>query len=899
LEGPAVGVLAPFLAGAYYGSLISAVDRIVSRAGGRVAAIQTARPGEEYNEGAILQNLARVGWGRLDGFVAIGKAVPLAYLEELMDAGKPLVVIANQGLNLGCPAVLADNRGGMAQAVEHLFEHGHTRIAFAGCLQQFDIQERYGAYRDTLVAHGLEPDPGLFFEAPDNVEWGGIDVGRRMLAAGLPSTAVVAATDLNAAGLMATLKEAGCALPQDQAVVGFDDMPGAALLSPSLSTVSQDFEHLGTTAGDLLMRQLSGQRARAERHLVAAAYVTRESCGCVNSDDARGTAPRRGRGAVATVAMAFADSPSAAASGNAPRAAELAEEVGRVYQQAILRELTAIELFRLGQACEELYGLRPSQPTYDAVLALANQLSSQLGTVAGDEQGVAGRLNRCTAQVRLGLTKALLNERNNTFFDLRRAVRDEYLITLDVLANREQDPRLLAWLGRTKADAAVLGLWRRRAGQQGIGGHDWVSGAGTARGGQDADQILAAPPDELDIVGTFNAEGSSFAFTSGRDSVELFPPAELLEVAREGNVVSVVPVISAGTDWGFLAVAAPVDKAFIAQDTYFMWAAHFAAALDHQELMRSLRESEERYALAARAANDGLWDWDLTAGTTYYSTRWKEMLGYPDGEIGCSPEEWLGRVHPDDAPELIAQLSELSTGRRGSVLQEHRVRAHDGSYLWALCRCLAVPGGGAPAARIVGSLTDVTERRRLEQQLRHQALYDSLTGLPNRVLFLDRLSQAITEGKRRPGHSYAVLWLDLDNFKSLNDSLGHLVGDQLLVQVAERVRSQLREADTAARFGGDEFAVLLLNVDFAAVRAIVRRLLDELRAPCRLGDHEIVVTASVGVVTSTAGYEQPEDVLRDADIAMYRAKSAGRGTYVPFDGPARPAAQRSGGGRCS
>ena len=802
-----------------------------------------------------------------------------------MDAGKPLVVIANQGFNLGCPAVLADNRGGMVQAVEHLFEHGHTRIAFAGCLDVFDIQERYSAYVDTLLAHGIEPDPAFFFEAPDNVEWGGIEVGRRMLAAGLPSTAVVAATDMNAAGLMTTLKEAGCVLPQDQAVVGFDDMPGAALLSPSLSTVSQDFEHLGTTVASLLLRQLGGQAARAERHLVAAAFITRESCGCVSSDDARDTAPRRGQSPVTTFALAFADGPSPAVSATAPRATELAEEVGRVYQQAIVRELTAIELFRLGQACEELYGLRPSQPTYDAVLALANQLSSQLGTVAGDGQGVAGRLNRCTAQVRLGLTKALLNERNNTFFDLRRAVRDEYLITLDVLANREQDPRLLAWLGRTKADAAVLGLWRRRAGQQGTGGDDWPGGAAAAA---DVDQILAAPPDELDIVGTFDAKGSGLALTSVSDSVELFPPAELLEIAREGNVVSVVPVISAGTDWGFLAVAAPVDQAFIAQDTYFMWAAHFAAALDHQELMRSLRESEERYALAARAANDGLWDWDLTAGTTYYSTRWKEMLGYPDGEIGCSPEDWLGRVHPDDAPELIAQLSELQTGRRGSVLQEHRVRAHDGSYVWALCRCLAVPGGGAPAARIVGSLTDVTGRRRLEEQLRHQALYDSLTGLPNRVLFLDHLSRAISEAKRRPGYSYAVLWLDLDNFKSLNDSLGHLVGDKLLVQVAERVRSQLREADTAARFGGDEFAVLLVDVpDFAAVRAIVRRLLDELRAPCRLGEHEVVVTASVGVVTSTAGYEQPEDVLRDADIAMYRAKSAGRGTYEPFDGPAR------------
>ncbi len=201
-----------------------------------------------------------------------------------------------------------------------------------------------------------------------------------------------------------------------------------------------------------------------------------------------------------------------------------------------------------------------------------------------------------------------------------------------------------------------------------------------------------------------------------------------------------------------------------------------------------------------------------------------------------------------------------------------------------LCRGLAVPGEGGPATRIVGSLTDVTERHLLEERLRHQALFDSLTGLPNRVLFMDRLSQAVATAKRRLGYTYTVLWLDLDNFKNLNDSLGHQFGDKLLVHVAERIRAQLRESDTAARFGGDEFAFLVLDIpDFAAVQRIVRRLLDSLRAPYQLDGHEVVVTGSLGVATSTTGYEYPEDVLRDADIAMYRAKSTARGSYATFD----------------
>jgi diguanylate cyclase (GGDEF)-like protein/PAS domain S-box-containing protein len=301
-------------------------------------------------------------------------------------------------------------------------------------------------------------------------------------------------------------------------------------------------------------------------------------------------------------------------------------------------------------------------------------------------------------------------------------------------------------------------------------------------------------------------------------------------------------------------------------------------------MAQAVRESEERYALAARAANDGLWDWDLDKGTVYYSSRWSEMLGHTEDSIGNSPEEWLGRVHPEDRGALMAELVGLKLGEQASILHEHRVKASDGGYLWLQCRGLAVPGLGRPATRIVGSLTDITEQRLLEERLRQQALYDSLTGLPNRALFLDRLTQALANSKRRSNHTYTVLWLDLDGFKILNDSLGHQMGDKLLVQVADRIRAQLREADTAARFGGDEFAVLLLDIpDAPTVKAVVRRLLENLGAIYDVDGHEIVVSASIGVAMSSTGYDRPDDVLRDADIAMYRAKSNGRGTYAIFD----------------
>jgi diguanylate cyclase (GGDEF)-like protein len=304
-----------------------------------------------------------------------------------------------------------------------------------------------------------------------------------------------------------------------------------------------------------------------------------------------------------------------------------------------------------------------------------------------------------------------------------------------------------------------------------------------------------------------------------------------------------------------------------------------------REMTQAVKESEERYALVARAGNDGLWDWDLATGTVYYASSWKRMLGRPTTTIGDRPEDWQDLVHPEDRPGLAAAMDELRRGQKGTLLHECRARASAGAnYAWYELRAVAVPGMGAPATRIVGSLTDVTQRRALEDRLRHQALHDDLTGLPNRALFLDRLSQAIAAAKRRRKYSYAVLWLDLDGFKVLNDSLGHSFGDKLLVLVAERVRTHLRETDTAARFGGDEFALLVLGPGSrVSLEGMAHRLLEHLNEPYDVEGHKVVVTASLGIATSTTGYRRPEDVLRDADIAMYKAKALGPGSLATFD----------------
>ncbi len=304
-----------------------------------------------------------------------------------------------------------------------------------------------------------------------------------------------------------------------------------------------------------------------------------------------------------------------------------------------------------------------------------------------------------------------------------------------------------------------------------------------------------------------------------------------------------------------------------------------------REAAAALRASEERYALAARAANDGLWDWDLRNGRIYYSTRWKATLGYQEHEIGNTPAEWFDRVHPDDRESLEVRLAAHLKRLISSFEHEYRIAHHDGVYRWMSCRGLAVWDAGGRATRIVGSQTDITERKLAEQRLLHDAMHDGLTGLANRARFMDRLSHTIARTRRSGLPLFAVLFLDLDRFKLVNDSLGHLIGDQLLIGIARRLERCLRPGDTLARLGGDEFTILLeeLSGPQAAI-AVAERISRLLEEPFHLAGQEVFSSTSIGIaLSSSADYQWPADVLRDADTAMYHAKMEGRSRYAIFD----------------
>ncbi|HVR71438.1 MAG TPA: EAL domain-containing protein [Vicinamibacteria bacterium] len=305
---------------------------------------------------------------------------------------------------------------------------------------------------------------------------------------------------------------------------------------------------------------------------------------------------------------------------------------------------------------------------------------------------------------------------------------------------------------------------------------------------------------------------------------------------------------------------------------------------DRERALQALRESEERYALAIRGANDGLWDWDISGGRFYFSARWKAMLGYGEGAVGVRPEDWFDRVHPDDISRLRRALDEHVLGAVPYFECEHRMRTAEGAWRWMLSRGLAVRDAAGRACRMAGSQTDIARRKQAEEQLIHDALHDALTKLPNRTLFVDRLRLALARHRRRPRGALAVCCLNLDRFKVVNDGLGHAVADEVLVAVARRLDGCLRPGDTVARLGGDEFAILLEEVaDVGQALRVAERVHLELRAPFRVHGHELFSTATVGIAMAAPCHQQAEELLRDAATALHRGKRRGRGRSEIFD----------------
>ncbi|QBG34390.1 sensor domain-containing protein [Litorilituus sediminis] len=308
---------------------------------------------------------------------------------------------------------------------------------------------------------------------------------------------------------------------------------------------------------------------------------------------------------------------------------------------------------------------------------------------------------------------------------------------------------------------------------------------------------------------------------------------------------------------------------------------------------QALAESEYRYHSAMQVANDGIWDWNIKTGVVRFDERYFTMAGYEKDGFAYTLVEWQKRVHPDDLHITNKAMQQYLDGKANSYDVEFRFLRKDQSYMWIRSRGKVIERDeDNQPKRFIGTHSDISVQKQHEEKILHQAHFDSLTYLPNRFLSLDRLKHSCQEANRK-NELVALLFLDLDDFKKINDTLGHETGDLLLIEAANRLRSVVRSVDTVGRLGGDEFVIILgslSNVEEA--HPIIENLLNQFREMFIIRGRELMLTASVGVAVFPNDASDASELLRNADSAMYDAKACGRNTFSYYTAQMNQCAQR-------
>lgn len=299
---------------------------------------------------------------------------------------------------------------------------------------------------------------------------------------------------------------------------------------------------------------------------------------------------------------------------------------------------------------------------------------------------------------------------------------------------------------------------------------------------------------------------------------------------------------------------------------------------------KALSESEERYRVAMEGAADGLWDYDIQEDKAFFSNRCSEILGYKGKEIPDDFEVWTSLIHPDYKEKCINSINDHLKGKTLFYSQEYKMKMKSGEYKWVLSRGKAMWDKHGKPIRMAGSLTDISERKKNEEAINNMAYHDSLTGLPNRSMFYNVLSDTLNKAERN-GNRACLLFLDLDDFKSVNDTLGHVYGDQVLKMIGQMLKHTIEENAIIARLSGDEFVVLFPRIDgIKEIEEYAKAILQLFQQPVSFEDHEIYITLSIGIAMYPDDGTDAETLIRNADIAMYCAKERGKNNYQLYNG---------------
>ncbi len=365
----------------------------------------------------------------------------------------------------------------------------------------------------------------------------------------------------------------------------------------------------------------------------------------------------------------------------------------------------------------------------------------------------------------------------------------------------------------------------------------------------------------------------------------------IVAIAPAAVVVGDLEPLVMGAAMACLGLFAHVSRVHVAESLYVERQREIERERENharreEELQRNNeKEREAAFDLQVRAKTEAFWSWDLIEDKVWFSPRWKAMLGYAGDDLDGEPSAWFNIVHPHDLGRLLDALKTyIESVDEESFEVEHRILQKDGAYCWVLSRGRAVRDENGAAQRILGLQVNLRRLKLFESQLMHDATHDRLTGLPNRQYLLTRLREDAERAERNPEYKFAVVFLDLDGFKDVNDSLGHMTGDRLLASVGKRLGDVRGPEDTIARLGGDEFVVLFRSVrgEQEAVQRAVQ-IQDALKKPFPVGSQEVITRASIGIALSSQDVNQPEDLLRNADLAMYQVKTSQKGQIQVFD----------------